>query len=94
MVKRDYVNLKVYLERVENFLNFYENSVELEVAIGERRRSGFTQNLTSMILPGSNGISPIINVARVLVAAIDHVTATWLGIPIGLHGLPCRPAGN
>jgi putative nucleotidyltransferase with HDIG domain len=68
----DYVNLKVYLERVENFLNFYENSVELEVAIGERRRSGFTQNLTSMILPGSNGISPIINVARVLVAAIDQ----------------------
>ncbi len=68
----DYANLKTYLERVDNFLNFYENSVELEVAIGERRRSGFTQSLTSMIAPSSNGISPLINVARVLVAAIDQ----------------------
>ncbi len=68
----NYSNLKVYLERVENFLNFYENSVELEVAIGERRRSGFTQNLTSPVIPGANGLSPLINLARVLVAAIDQ----------------------
>ncbi|WP_299024624.1 HD domain-containing phosphohydrolase [uncultured Thermanaerothrix sp.] len=67
-----YQQLKVMLERVENFLNFYENTVELEVAIGERRRPGFTQSLSPTIFPGAAGLSPLINLARVLVAAIDQ----------------------
>jgi putative nucleotidyltransferase with HDIG domain len=67
-----YANLKIFLERVENFLNFYENTVELEVAIGERRRSGFTQGLSPSIVPGVSGLSPLIGLARVLVAAIDQ----------------------
>ena len=67
-----YGNLKIFLERVENFLNFYENTVELEVAIGERRRSGFTQGLSPSVIPGVGGMSPLIGLARVLVAAIDQ----------------------
>lgn len=67
-----YQQLKVMLERVENFLNFYENTVELEVAIGERRRPGFTQSLSPTVFPGAAGLSPLINLARVLVAAIDQ----------------------
>jgi len=67
-----YAQLKVMLERVENFLNFYENTVELEVAIGERRRPGFTQSLNPTVFPGMAGLSPLINLARVLVAAIDQ----------------------
>lgn len=67
-----YGNLKIFLERVENFLNFYENTVELEVAIGERRRSGFTQGLGPSVIPGVGGMSPLIGLARVLVAAIDQ----------------------
>lgn len=67
-----YQQLKVMLERVENFLNFYENTVELEIAIGERRRPGFTQSLSPTIFPGAAGLSPLINLARVLVAAIDQ----------------------
>ncbi|MCX8024359.1 MAG: HD domain-containing protein [Thermanaerothrix sp.] len=67
-----YQQLKVMLERVENFLNFYENTVELEIAIGERRRPGFTQSLSPTVFPGAAGLSPLINLARVLVAAIDQ----------------------
>ncbi len=74
-----YVNLKVILERVENFLNFYENTVELEVAIGERRRSGFTQGLAPSIIPGMGGLSPMIGLARVLVAAIDQRDRYMIG---------------
>lgn len=68
----NFQELKITLERVENFLNFYENTVELEVAVGERRRSGFTQNLAQPIMPGATGLSPLIGLARVLVAAIDQ----------------------
>jgi len=67
-----YPNLRIFLERVENFLNFYENTVELEVAIGERRRSGFTQGLSPSIIPGVSGLSPLIGMARVMIAAIDQ----------------------
>jgi putative nucleotidyltransferase with HDIG domain len=74
-----YHNLKVLLERVENFLNFYENTVELEVAIGERRRSGFTQGLAPSIIPGVGGLSPLIGLARVLVAAIDQRDRYMIG---------------
>ncbi len=74
-----YANLKVLLERVENFLNFYENTVELEVAIGERRRSGFTQGLAPSIIPGMGGLSPMIGLARVLVAAIDQRDRYMIG---------------
>jgi len=68
----NYAELKVILERIENFLNFYENTVELEVAVGERRRSGMTAGIAAPVLPGVNGLSPMINLARVLVAAIDQ----------------------
>ncbi len=68
----DYANLKTFIERVENFLNFYENTVELEVAIGERRRIGFTQGIPAASLPGTGGLSPLINLARVMVSAIDQ----------------------
>lgn len=68
----NFQELKITLERVENFLNFYENTVELEVAVGERRRSGFAQNLAQPIMPGAAGLSPLIGLARVLVAAIDQ----------------------
>lgn len=74
-----YHNLKILLERVENFLNFYENTVELEVAIGERRRSGFTQGLAPSIIPGVGGLSPLIGLARVLVAAIDQRDRYMIG---------------
>ncbi len=74
-----YQNLKILLERVENFLNFYENTVELEVAIGERRRSGFTQGLAPSIIPGVGGLSPLIGLARVLVAAIDQRDRYMIG---------------
>jgi putative nucleotidyltransferase with HDIG domain len=74
-----YHNLKIMLERVENFLNFYENTVELEVAIGERRRSGFTQGLAPSIIPGVGGLSPLIGLARVLVAAIDQRDRYMIG---------------
>ncbi len=68
----NYAELKVTLERIENFLNFYENTVELEVAVGERRRSGFAQNVAPPVLAGAAGLSPLIGLARVLVAAIDQ----------------------
>jgi len=68
----NYAELKVTLERIENFLNFYENTVELEVAVGERRRSGFAQNAAPPVLAGAAGLSPLIGLARVLVAAIDQ----------------------
>lgn len=74
-----YHNLQILLERVENFLNFYENTVELEVAIGERRRSGFTQGLAPSIIPGVGGLSPLIGLARVLVAAIDQRDRYMIG---------------
>lgn len=74
-----YQNLKILLERVENFLNFYENTVELEVAIGERKRSGFTQGLAPSIIPGVGGLSPLIGLARVLVAAIDQRDRYMIG---------------
>jgi putative nucleotidyltransferase with HDIG domain len=67
-----YPQLKVMLERLENFLNFYENTVELEVAINERRRPGFTQSLTPPVISGTVGLSPLINLARVLISAIDQ----------------------
>jgi len=68
----NFAELKTILERVENFLGFYENTVELEVAVGERRRSGFTQNLAQSVMPGAAGLSPLIGLARVLVNAIDQ----------------------
>ena len=68
----NYAELKVTMERVENFLNFYENTVELEVAVGERRRTGFTQGMAAPTLAGATGLSPLVNLARVLVAAIDQ----------------------
>ena len=70
--KGNYAELKVTLERVENFLNFYENTVELEVAVGERRRTGFAQNVAPPVLASAAGLSPLIGLARVLVAAIDQ----------------------
>ncbi|HAL15280.1 MAG TPA: hypothetical protein DCP32_00580 [Anaerolineaceae bacterium] len=68
----NYAELKVTLERVENFLNFYENTVELEVAVGERRRTGFAQGMAAPTMAGATGLSPLINLARVLVSAIDQ----------------------
>ncbi len=68
----NYAELKMTLERVENFLNFYENTVELEVAVGERRRTGFAQGMAPPILAGATGLSPLIGLARVLVSAIDQ----------------------
>lgn len=71
-VAGNFQELKITLERIENFLNFYENTVELEVAVGERRRSGFTQGLAQSILPSTSGLSSMLGLARVLVAAIDQ----------------------
>ena len=68
----NYAELKVTLERVENFLNFYESTVELEVAVGERRRTGFAQGMAPPIMAGATGLSPLIGLARVLVSAIDQ----------------------
>lgn len=68
----DFEELKITLERVENFLNFYENTVQLEVAVGERRRSGFTQGMAQPILAGVAGLSSLIGLTRILVAAIDQ----------------------
>ena len=68
----NYAELKVTLERVENFLNFYESTVELEVAVGERRRTGFAQGMAPPTLAGAPGLSPLIGLARVLVSAIDQ----------------------
>lgn len=70
--KGNYSELKVVLERIENFLNFYENTVELEVAVGERRRSGVTTGVPAPVLSGANGLTPMITLARVLVSAIDQ----------------------
>jgi putative nucleotidyltransferase with HDIG domain len=67
-----YNDLKVLMERVENFLNFYENTVELEVAVGERKRGGFTQNIPGERLPVISELSPMIELTRVMVAAIDQ----------------------
>jgi len=75
----NFQELKLILERVENFLGFYENTVEMEVAVGERRRSGFTQNLAQSILPGAVGLSPLIGLARVLVNAIDQRDRFMIG---------------
>lgn len=68
----NYAELKMTLERVENFLNFYESTVELEVAVGERRRTGFAQGMAPPIMAGAPGLSPLIGLARVLVSAIDQ----------------------
>ena len=68
----NFQELKITLERVENFLNFYENSVELEIAVGERRRSGFSQNSGLTLQTGNTALSPLISLARVLVNAIDQ----------------------
>ena len=68
--KGNYSELKTTLERIENFLNFYENTVELEVAVGERCRTGFAQSVAPPVLPGVAGLSPLIGLARVLVSAI------------------------
>lgn len=68
----NFQELKITIERVENFLNFYENTVELEVAVGERRRSGFTQGMAQPVLAGITGLSPLISLTRVMVAAIDQ----------------------
>jgi len=75
----NFQELKLILERVENFLGFYENTVEMEVAVGERRRSGFTQNLAQSILPSAVGLSPLIGLARVLVNAIDQRDRFMIG---------------
>ncbi len=75
----NFSELKLILERVENFLGFYENTVEMEVAVGERRRSGFTQNLAQSIMPGTAGLSPLIGLARVLVNAIDQRDRFMIG---------------
>lgn len=75
----NFAELKLILERVENFLGFYENTVEMEVAVGERRRSGFTQNLAQSIMPGAAGLSPLIGLARVLVNAIDQRDRFMIG---------------
>lgn len=68
----NYAELKTTLERVENFLNFYESTVELEVAVGERRRTGFAQGMAPPTMAGAAGLSPLIGLARVLVSAIDQ----------------------
>lgn len=68
----NFQELRITLERVENFLNFYENTVELEVAVGERRRPGFIQGVSQPVISGTAGLSPLIGLARVLVAAIDQ----------------------
>ncbi len=70
--KGNYTELKTTLDRIENFLNFYENTVELEVAVGERRRTGFSQSVAPPVMPGVAGLSPLIGLARVLVSAIDQ----------------------
>jgi len=65
-------DLKVFLERVDNFLNFYETTVELEVAVGERKRMSLSQTATGGKLPMVSSVGPIIELARVMVAAIDQ----------------------
>lgn len=67
-----YNEMKILLERVENFLNFYETTVELEVAVGERKRISLGQNLPPGTLPMVSSVGPLIELARVMVAAIDQ----------------------
>lgn len=66
-----YSDLKILIERVENFLNFYENTVELEVAVGERKRTGFTQALGGA-MPVISSLTQMIELTRVMIAAIDQ----------------------
>lgn len=66
-----YADLKILLERVENFLNFYENTVELEVAVGERTRVGTgTGSMGTMATAGS--LSALIEISRVMASAVDQ----------------------
>ncbi len=67
-----YNDLKVLLDRVDNFLNFYENTVELEVAVGERKRVGSAMNPTTTGIPSVSGMGPMIELARIMVSAIDQ----------------------
>jgi putative nucleotidyltransferase with HDIG domain len=66
-----YADLKILIERVENFLNFYENTVELEVAVGERKRTSMGSGSLGAMAAVS-GISAMVEIARVMAAAVDQ----------------------
>lgn len=66
-----FADLKILIERVENFLNFYENTVELEVAVGERKRVSMGSS-TIGAMATAGGITAMVEIARVMAAAVDQ----------------------
>ncbi len=67
-----YGDVKILLERVENFLNFYENTVELEVAIGERKRGGLGTTSLGGALAATGSLNAMLEITRVMAAAVDQ----------------------
>lgn len=67
-----YGDVKILLERVENFLNFYENTVELEVAIGERKRGGLGTAAPGSALAAAGSLNSLLEITRVMAAAVDQ----------------------
>ena len=59
------------LQGVEKFISYYENSVQMELEVAERRRPGITRSLSIAPEPGKNGLTSLTLMARSLVNAVD-----------------------
>jgi putative nucleotidyltransferase with HDIG domain len=70
-VNYDHEELNRVLQALDKFINYFEESVQHELEIAERRRPGITRALTIPSASQIENLPPLITLARSLVNAID-----------------------